>query len=84
MEGLIQAYMGYNERLYRNEYSKLLREGKTTAKYEHAARVFAFAAIQVDSPKRRLEIYCNWNGLIGYAAVLFQIATDAIEIPEKL
>lgn len=84
MEGLITAYIGYNERVYRNEYAKLLREGKTTAKYDHVARVFAFAAIQTDSPKRRLEIYCNWNGLVGYAEILFQIATNKIEIPERL
>lgn len=84
MEGLITAYIGYNERVYRNEYAKLIREGKTTAKYEYAARMFAFEAIKADTPFRRLEIYCNWNGLVGYAHVLFQIATDKINIPEKL
>ena len=32
-------------------------------------------AIMNDSPKRRLEVYCEWYGIIGYSDRLFEIAT---------
>lgn len=31
--------------------------------------------IETDSPEQRLEIYCIWNGIIGYASTLYNIAT---------
>lgn len=29
--------------------------------------------------KRRLQVYCEWNGIIGYAGTLFDIATTGGE-----
>lgn len=60
---LIEAYLGY----YEDEIANV------TDKTEWAQR-----KILADSPKQRLETYCTWNGIIGYAGRMYEIATKGI------
>ena len=41
---------------------------------EGLTREDIIAKILADPPKKRLTIYCVWNGIVGYSGRLFEIA----------
>lgn len=70
---LIKAYKGY----YENEplLDMAYEAGEAT---ENAILQAIQQKIVQDPPKRRLEIYLEWNGILGYSSRLYEIATGEL------
>lgn len=64
---LIEAYLGF----YGD--ADAISGMSDTQKHDWAIRM-----ILDDSPKQRLRVYCEWNGIIGYDNRLYEIATQGI------
>lgn len=69
MEDLIEAYKGY----YEDNWDTKRTAGEPT-------RGWCIDKIKADTPRERLEVYCHWNGIIGFSSRLFEIATGEIHV----
>lgn len=73
---LLEAYIGY----YEDEWEAELYEevgGTNVSDEDHKAWMKSRAIKEIIShaPKRRLEIYLEWNGILGYGSRIYDIAT---------
>lgn len=73
---LIEAYVGH----YEDEWMAELYEevgGQNVEEDAHEAWMKARATREIinHTPKRRLEIYLEWNGILGYGSRIFEVAT---------
>lgn len=68
---LIEAYEGYYEDEMAADLTSPMEEPED-------ARNWAINKIISHTPKERLEIYLEWNGIIGYADRTYQIATGEL------
>lgn len=81
---LREAYKGYYEndsfvrQEYEDEFHDSIEEGLGIPSFEYWLNSWAEYKCEADTPKRRLEIYCEWNGIIGYSSRLFAIATGEV------
>lgn len=75
--GLMEAYLGYYEDDFSAEFPGVAKSGLT---FEEWNKAQADKKIRADSPKRRLEIYLEWNGILGYANTVYEIATGTFEV----
>lgn len=80
-DGLRQAYEGYYEddSEPRREYDAAFAEWRSRGDeavetYDGWLRTWCEARIRSETPKQHLEIYCHWNGLIGWSGVLYDLA----------
>lgn len=73
--GLIEAYMGAYEDDLAYDCEKEF-EGKEADQHEKQGwvREKIIEKIISHTPEQRLEMYCNWNGIIGYHNYLYRIA----------
>lgn len=71
---LIEAYKGYYEDEWMYEFGEYETEGTESPAYTKWSK----EKILNHSPKERLEIYCEWNGILGYHSRLFEIATGEL------
>lgn len=75
---LIEAYKGHYEddreqfRLFK-EYTKV--EVATEDQYNEWLTTIK---IIQDTPKERLRVYCEWEGILGYSSTLYDIATGKL------
>lgn len=72
---LLKAYVGYHE----DEWTKDLHEavGGVNVDDEAVKSWMETKAIQTiinHTPKQRLEIYLEWNGIIGYSSRIYEVA----------
>lgn len=65
---LIEAYKGYYEREYEFEWDENIPE------LDEPYTEWCKNKIQGDSPKERLEVYLEWNGILGYTNRIWEIA----------
>lgn len=72
---LVEAYMGVNEDEWNREWDKAISEEKTDMSCEAYARDRAHIVIAEHTARQRLEVYLEWNGIIGYADRIYEIAT---------
>lgn len=75
-EDLIGAYLGY----YEDDYSRLLSYATGGVDLDAEAekswlRNRAIQNIINDSPKDRLMVYMEWNGIFGYDGRVYELAT---------
>lgn len=63
---LIEAYMGY----YENEW-----HADTP---EDVRREGVIKTIIDSTPKQRLEVYLEWNGILGYTNRIYELATGEL------
>lgn len=69
---LLEAYRGY----YEDEVSsRFCHDGKLQ---EDVYEEWVTLKIKADTPKRRLEVYLEWNGIIGYSGRIYEIATGEL------
>lgn len=79
---LTEAYCGYLEKYLRAEYTaytntQIAADKGPVEDYASWAAARVSWLIQIDSPKRRLEIYCAWKGIVGgISDILYDIATS--------
>ena len=80
--GLREAYEGYYEEdaFVRAEYDSYVREeidgGQLAVpSFEWWLESWCYRKCLSDTPLRRLAIYCEWNGILGYSSTLYDIAT---------
>lgn len=66
---LIEAYKGY----YENEWHPT-EDPQNQKDYD----VYVRNRIEADSPKERLEVYLEWNGILGYTNRIFELATGEL------
>ena len=72
-EALVEAYKGY----YEDEYDATQQHADGASSLESAAFDGWIAnKIENDSPRDRLHVYLQWNGIIGYTDEIYQIATS--------
>jgi hypothetical protein len=85
--GLIEAYKGYYEkeleRDQRATYDEYVKDEGCNGEFavetfESWVEGHVRAMIENDTPKRRLEIYCEWNGILSYSDTLYAIATGEL------
>ncbi len=60
---LIEAYQGYYEDAIESVEDK---------------RAWAVRKILADSPKERLHVYLEWNGILGYTESIYKVAASAM------
>lgn len=79
---LIEAYVGHFEDDWdtRQRYDRYVTsaEGEACPSFEYWLESEVEDLIRESSPKRRLEIYLEWNGIIGYERAIFAIATGEV------
>ena len=73
---LVEAYVGY----YEDEWEAELYEevgGANVSDEDHKSWMLSRATKEIinHTPKRRLEIYLEWNGIIGYSGRIYELAT---------
>lgn len=69
---LIEAYIGYHEL---DEAVAYERDGTPIYLLTYQRDVVAAFLYLYDDNQTRLEVYCHWNGIIGYSKRLYEIAT---------
>lgn len=78
--GLVEAYIGhYEDEITEGYLAYLAALGPDPDAVEAEggfAHSFAVKKIQSHSNLERMEIYCEWNGIIGYASTLYHMAHD--------
>ncbi len=74
---MIQAYKGhYEDEILKDFNEHFIEHGLGKAKDERLfGTEWVKTKVESHSNKERLEIYCSWNGIIGYSNRLFEIAT---------
>lgn len=65
---LKEAYLGYYEDEMAADLTAPMEEP------EHA-EAWVLNKISSDTPKKRLRVYLEWNGIIGFSEVVYAIAT---------
>lgn len=72
---LIEAYQGYYEDELMVEFCEEYGgpDAPESEKVEWV-RNEVIRRILCDTPKRRLEIYLEWNGIIGYSSRIYELA----------
>ena len=82
--GLAEAYAGYYEddmdviaeyEAWVQDQVRTVGEPIAVKSYESWLEDWCYRECLGHTPLRRLEIYCEWNGLIGYAGTLYELAT---------
>lgn len=80
-DGLREAYEGYYEedmevvRAYNVQCDYRINRNEDVSSYEEFLSEWCHRRCLGDTPLQRLEVYCHWNGLIGYADILYELAT---------
>jgi len=84
--GLLEAYKGYFEDDWeiKDDYQRYVarerEKGESTVKaFDSWLEEECERLIREHSPAVRLEIYCEWNGILGYHRTLFAIANGEFE-----
>lgn len=70
-EDLIEAYSGVYEDEMASDLTVLMEEP------EHETE-WVVSKILSDTPQRRLEVYMEWNGIIGYSDRAYELATGQL------
>lgn len=65
---LEEAYLGYYEDEMAADLTVPMEEP------EHA-KAWVLNKISLDTPKERLRVYLEWNGILGYSEVIYAVAT---------
>lgn len=77
---LIQAYQGYYEDDWMDEFSRSKDgAGNFAITYKEWLAKRTDEWIRRDSPRDRLRIYCEWNGILGYDNRIWEIAQGSFE-----
>jgi len=72
---LMDAYKG----LYEDEIVREFASSTASmASLQQFATHWAEHKIISDSPAKRLQVYLEWNGIIGYASTAYYIATGGL------
>lgn len=81
MNALIEAYKGYYEDELRALHAEIFAAEEVTQDFDQwAEREVLFGSpngpcsILGDTPKERLEIYLQWQGIIGFTETIWAIA----------
>lgn len=75
---LVEAYKGYYEEEITLDRLEKLGADVSEEYKAWFETLWAEKKIVSHGPEQRLIIYCEWNGIIGYATRLFEIATGEI------
>lgn len=84
---LLKAYKGYYETEIEREYKpayadycqQAVKDGLLEVPtFDHWVTFGIKRKIEQHTPKERLEVYLEWNGIIGYANRAFEIATGEL------
>lgn len=76
---LIEAYVGYHEDEWMEELrSEIGDKPITDDEVKLWMKNKATQKILNHTPKRRLEVYLEWNGIIGYVGRIFELATGRL------
>jgi hypothetical protein len=73
--GLLEAYLGYYEEEWQNEFADSpAGAGDFSVTFKEWLNRRATTQITEDSPKQRLDIYLEWNGILGYTETIWDIS----------
>jgi len=81
--GLLAAYEGVLEDEIAYGYKSYVDAEEAAAKGQYAVAVqsleqwgrdYATRAILADSPRKHLEVYLQWNGILGYSSIIWELA----------
>lgn len=78
---LIEAYKGYYEQEIDQDFPYHLapRSRLEGGQYsEQFQKEWAIKKIRSHSPKERLEVYLEWNGILGYTSRIYELATGEL------
>lgn len=76
---LIEAYKGYYEDELQEDFvNRPDGAGNFTTTYQEWLDKEVRQLISEATPKRRLEVYLEWNGIVGYASRIYEIATGEL------
>jgi len=79
---LVEAYKGVFEDDWqaKEAYKEYVKQagGLAVPNFEYWLGDYVVGLIQESTPKRRLEVYLEWNGIIGYTGRIFEIATGEL------
>ena len=75
---LVEAYKGF----YEDEYDRLQihHDGASTSTEHHAYHGWIVNKISSHTPKERLEVYLEWNGILGYTNRIWEISQGEIHV----
>ena len=80
-DGLIEAYKGYYEDEWQDEFSRSPDgAGNFAMTYQQWLTKKTEETIKADTPKRRLEIYLEWNGILGYTEIIWDLSQGEFEV----
>lgn len=65
---LIEAYKGY----YEDEWALLISQEESFVLERIRETILH------DTPKKRLEVYLEWNGILGYTNRIYELATGEL------
>jgi hypothetical protein len=73
---LIEAYVGYYEDEWLEEFhNEVAGANVADEEWKTWSRNRAIQKIVNHTPKRRLEVYLEWNGILGYIGRIYELAT---------
>jgi len=79
---LVEAFLGVYEEDYRKEYDLYVEKHKgelALPSYDYWVEDLARNSIRKSTNEERLDVYCQWNGIIGFSNRLYKIATGEWE-----
>lgn len=79
--GLIEAYKGFYEDEMRADFDEhFIEHGLGAAKREQVFNLeWAEKKIRSHTPKERLAIYLEWNGILGWTDIIWDISQGSFE-----
>lgn len=80
--GLLEAYLGYNEDEWEREYEgfKTHAADNEMVPYKEWSYKRAEKVIRAHTPKQRLAIYLEWNGILGYTETIWDISSGMVDV----
>ncbi|HEX9429604.1 MAG TPA: hypothetical protein VF944_04435 [Candidatus Bathyarchaeia archaeon] len=69
---LVEAYKGFYE-------DEIARDEPVGGEFYNLVDEWVEAKIRSHTPKERLEVYLEWNGIIGYTGRIWSIAQGEFE-----
>lgn len=76
---LVEAYVGYHEDEWLEElHDEVAGANVSDKEWETWSRNRATQEILDHTPQRRLEIYLEWNGILGYSGRIYELATGLL------